>query len=90
MSDLIFHLNDIDGNGSLEIIKSYLYPAIDKNIDFMSIVKSLEEDKDKSDIDRQIYNHWKRSGEKHSKDPMFYKYVFNGIKRSSGYVQEKT
>ena len=24
MSDLIFHLNDIDGNGSLEIIKSYL------------------------------------------------------------------
>ena len=86
---LVLHINDLreheSNHSKIELIKAYLYPAIDSNIDFLSILKELE--KDGKDID--LFRVWERSALKNSRDPKLFKYLFGKIKRSSGYVQRK-
>lgn len=85
IEDVIFFINkDENPKYYTEVVKTYLYPAIDKNIDFLEITKSLEEEKD-----QRLYRAWKNSGFRQSSDPRFFEYHFNKIKRSNGYVEEK-
>jgi hypothetical protein len=85
IEDAIFFINkDENPKFYTECLKTYLYPAIDKSIDFLEITKSLEEEKDK-----RLYRAWKNSGFRQSSDPRFFEYYFNKIKRSNGYVEEK-
>jgi hypothetical protein len=90
VADMIFYLNEIEGGSYLECLKSYLYPAVDLNIDYLSILKDLEKDVNNGiGLSRSVYDAWASSSKKNSKCPDLFKYLFDNIKRSSGYVQEK-
>ena len=85
LKDFAFYINSKDNLSMYaEKLKTYLFPIINKDINFVNILKALTKYKGLSK-----YQDWERSGLYYSKDPEFFKFVFNSIKRKTGYVQEK-
>lgn len=85
IEEFVFYLGSKDNlTNFAESLKTYLFPVVNEDINFLNICKKLE-----STSNKRLAEEWVNSGLSYSKDPKFFEYRFNNIKRKNGYVQEK-